>query len=192
MELSFKLSEAQYLRAWRLRNKASSLSDKQLIALSCFVAVCLILATMVLARWWERTAPVSASHSSSAFLAMNGLPLLVIIGFWIFLATGFGTLHTRRLYRNDPSLHVDFKASISPVSMSFESTAGVSLKTSWSVYESWREGKDVVILILRSGTYLILGLSGLTEAERQELRRILHLALPDAPPIHRASILRTD
>ena len=52
------------------------------------------------------------------------------------------------------------------------------MQAGWNFYESWREGKNLIVLVLHSGTYFILGLSGLSDVERGELRGILAAAIP--------------
>lgn len=92
----------------------------------------------------------------------------------------FGLLPTRmrRLYRKDPSMQGQFTVNIAGDSISMENTVGTSSVAGWNVYEYWREGKDVIILGFHSGTYIILGLTELSEAQRAELRGILAAALP--------------
>jgi hypothetical protein len=121
-------------------------------------------------------APPKPEISSGAIIG-NGLPLILLIGSWAALAAAFGAMNARRQYRHDPSMQAEFTANLTEESISFESSAGVSLQSGWNIYESWREGTDVAILILCSGTYLILGLSGITEDQRKELRNLLNMTL---------------
>lgn len=71
-----------------------------------------------------------------------------------------------------------FTADISTSVLLLENTAGVSWRMTWNIFEFWREKKDVIILGLRAGTYIILGLTELSDAQRDELRGILAIALP--------------
>jgi hypothetical protein len=84
----------------------------------------------------------------------------------------------RRLYRDDPQMQGQFKVSVNAQSISTENTAGSASTCAWNICDYWREGRDVIILVFRSGTYFILGLSDLSETQRAELRGILTAALP--------------
>jgi ABC-type dipeptide/oligopeptide/nickel transport system permease component len=180
MELSFKVSEAQYLRAWRLRNKSRSMPRAKLIGLCAFIVAIVVGVTIGVVYFWQRLAPAPVKPGLSGIAIVgNSLPLIVLIGSWVSLAAAFGAMNARRQYRHDPSMQAEFTANLTQESVSFQSTAGVSLESGWNIYESWREGKDVAILILTSGTYLILGLSGINEEQRAELRNILNMALPE-------------
>jgi len=178
MELSFKVSEAQYLRAWKLRNKSRSMPRGKQIALWTFIAAVVSGVTIGVVYFWQHVAPAPVKPALSGIAILgNSLPLIALVGTWVSLAVGFGAMNARRQYRHDPSMQAEFTANLTDESIIFQSTAGVSLKSGWNIYESWCEGKDVAILILCSGTYLILGLSGVTDAQREELRNILNRAL---------------
>ena len=71
-----------------------------------------------------------------------------------------------------------FKVNITQDSISTENTAGTTSECSWNVYDYWCEGKGVIVLMFRSGTYSVLSLAGLSELRRGELREILRAALP--------------
>ena len=58
-----------------------------------------------------------------------------------------------------------------------QNTAGISSQSGWDLYEFWRDRKDIIVLVFRSGTYCILGLTGLSEVQRNELQGILSVAL---------------
>jgi len=87
-------------------------------------------------------------------------------------------MQLRRMYKNDPSMQWQFTVIISPESIQTQNSVGAFSKTGWNIYVYWREGKDVIVLVFRSGTYYLLGSAGLSEARRGELRGILVEALP--------------
>ena len=72
----------------------------------------------------------------------------------------------------------EFTANITPQSISLKNTAGTDFTSVWNVYEYWREAKDVIIVVFRSGGYSTLSLAGLSEPQRNELRGILSTVLP--------------
>jgi len=72
----------------------------------------------------------------------------------------------------------EFTVSVTPQSISIRNTEGTSFTSVWSVYERWREGKNLIVLIFRSGGYSTLNIAGLSEFQRDELRGILAAALP--------------
>ena len=57
-------------------------------------------------------------------------------------------------------------------------TSGASSQSGWNIYDYWREKKDLIVLILRSGTCFIISPAGLSDPQRDELRAILTTALP--------------
>jgi hypothetical protein len=59
-----------------------------------------------------------------------------------------------------------------------QNTAGLNAEISWNFYEWWREDRGVIVLLMKSGAYFILGIGQLSEPQRQELRGILSSALP--------------
>ena len=104
-------------------------------------------------------------------------PFLVIAGIWILLVGGMIPMRLRRLYRKDPRMQGEFTVSITPEFVSADNTAGTTSKCSWNVYDYWCEGKGVIVLAFHSGSYFILSLAGLAEAQQGELRSILKAAL---------------
>jgi hypothetical protein len=87
-------------------------------------------------------------------------------------------MQVRRLYRKDPLMRGQFAVSITPASIAIKNTAGTSSQSGWDIYDFWREGRSVIILVMHSSAYFILSLAELSEAQRGELRGILAAALP--------------
>jgi hypothetical protein len=50
-----------------------------------------------------------------------------------------------------------------------QNTLGTSSRSGWNIFERWREKKGMIVLIRRSGAFLILNLAGLSEPERNQL-----------------------
>jgi hypothetical protein len=189
MEFSYKISEAEYRQAWKLRKR--TIFSRVQRGISLFVAswvvlfLCLIMLWLVVQATAPPTAvtqhpqqhPVSFVHILGA-LVLNIGPFLAIMGMWVFIVLGLPPLRLRRSYQRDPTMHGRFTVNITPQSISTQNTAGISSQTGWHIYEYWREGTDVIVLVFRSGTYFILGLSDLADLQRSELRGILTAALP--------------
>ncbi|MGA2048896.1 MAG: YcxB family protein [Terracidiphilus sp.] len=181
------MSEKDYLQAWRLRVKVGSKPRLlKTVMFWVFILVCLMLLWVVVAKYNskaspapEDTEPVAAQTGSSmnSFLWNIG-PFVALGGVWAFMLVGLAPMRVRRQHRKDPLMQGEFSVKVTPDSFSMENTAGSSWNSVWGIYEYWREGKDVVILGLRSGTFFILGLASLSEAQRAELRGILGSSLP--------------
>jgi hypothetical protein len=103
---------------------------------------------------------------------------ITIAGVWIFLMFIFPKIHLHRLYRKDPLMQGQFTVNITPESFSTQNTVGSSTKSGWNIYDYWREGKDIILLVLHSGAYFLLSLANLSDAQRSELRGILTSTLP--------------
>jgi hypothetical protein len=182
MEFSYTVSEAEYLAAWRHRvgtlRRSSTLKT---VIFWLFILICLILLWLVVSHTnhhpqpEEFESPVPAPVPQA--LWVNLLPFVALGGFWIFLLVGFSPARVRRLYRKDPAMKGRFTVEATVQSFSMKTAAGSSWASSWNFFESWRERKNLIILILYSGTYLILNLGGLSEVERSELRGILTSAM---------------
>lgn len=71
-----------------------------------------------------------------------------------------------------------FTVSIDPASITVRNTAGTLFQAGWNVFENWREKKEIILLLLRSGSVSVLSLVGLSDYQRNELRSILSAALP--------------
>lgn len=191
MEFSYRLSEAEYLQAWRLGRKASSKPVVKTIMFWVFILACLMLFFVVMEK---QNQPVSAPDDSSASqtsteqapshapamksLLVNVAPFLVLAGVWIFVVFRLVPMRVARIYRKDPYMQGGFTVSITPESISIRNTAGTSSHSGWNVYDGWREGKGLVVLRLHSGAYVPLSAVNLSEAQRTELRGILSAALP--------------
>jgi len=182
MEFSYKISEADYLAAWKLlERKTSHPRDLRSIAIWVAVNICLLIAWFVVSH---RPIPVSelespSSHASSGPLLTS---ILVVIG----LVTLFRILYRvknrstilRKMYWKNPSMQGEFTVDITADGVRTQNTAGTSSTSRWEVYEFWSEEKDLILLTLRNETFSILNLGALSTRERDELRAIVAAALP--------------
>jgi hypothetical protein len=84
----------------------------------------------------------------------------------------------RRRFRKDPLMQGQFTVNITPESISIDNAIGTSSQSKWNAYRAWYEAEGVIVLVSRSWAGFLIGLAGLSEAQRDELRGILTAALP--------------
>ncbi|HTW79137.1 MAG TPA: hypothetical protein VME23_06335 [Terracidiphilus sp.] len=196
MEFSYKLTEAEYLRASKLRLKRAGKGPtfKKLL-IWVLVLVCLMILWGVVTRIAlnpavDGSAPVPASSEcvtatstppkTDAPLALlfNLGPLLLLLAVWFTLVTLWLPGRLRRMYQNDPAAQGLFTVNVTAHSFAFKNTAGVSSEISWNIYERWIDGGNLVLLVNYSQAAFTISLAGLSDVQRAELRGILSAALP--------------
>jgi hypothetical protein len=187
MEFSYRISEAEYLSATKLKLK----SDLRLgriaknIMFWVFIIICLMLVFGIVQKSHQQpTIPDEAAiqttppAQAASSIISNLVPIIVAVGVVAFVIFKRVPMRLRRVYRNDPLMQGQFTLNITPESISIQSTAGTSSSTGWNIYDYWREGKDVILMVLHSGVAFPISLANLSEAQRVELRGILATALP--------------
>jgi hypothetical protein len=194
MEFTFKVSEAEYLRASKLRGGSlSSLVAKIVVGVFLFwvfILICLVLLWAVVVRSTPRphgtgkpatTQQPAATRPNGGTVARTlletGGPLIIFVAVFAFVLRRPPTA-LLDAYRNDSSMQGQFTVDITRQSISVRNTTGISSKSGWNAYAFWRERKSVMVLIAPTGAYFILSLAGLSEGQRAELRGILSAALP--------------
>lgn len=191
MEISYKLTEAEFIRGARLERKASSRSSlKTALFWMAIMAGLMILFAVIRSRNPQapdttsaavfRTAqpsPTTPADKTAAFLQQVG-PFLVIAGLWILIVRGLVPLRLRYLYRKDPRMQAHFVVELTRDSISTYNAAGTSSRSAWNVYDGWCESGGIVVLLFHSGAYSIMSLAGLSPLQQDELRAILTAALP--------------
>jgi hypothetical protein len=196
MQCSYEVSEADYLKAWKLRCKGvSRQTTPKLIMFWVFVLVCLMVLWVVVSKSSRSAAPAIDNHQAAAdedsepapaathapvakTLFWDVGPFVILGGVWFFMI--FRMLPGRRLrklYRNDPAVQGRYTVEITSDGFALENTAGLTTRTRWNIYEYWSEHDDLMVLVLRSQAYFILVLSQLAPDQREELRRLLGAAL---------------
>jgi hypothetical protein len=242
MEFSYRISEADFLNAWKLRLQKRRLPlPVRLIVFWLFVMVCLMVLWAVVQKGatskevqysysdlyskvqagevqdaaiqgdelrgrlkgskeiFHTTLPANYDDLEKAMIAAgvnvtikappseNGIltplllnvgPFILLIGVWFLMLRRLGAMNPRRTYRKDPTMQGEFTVEITPQGIATRNTAGTSSLSGWNVYNDWREGKNLIVLMMRSGGYFTLNVSGLSDMQRQELRGILASALP--------------
>jgi hypothetical protein len=181
MEFSYTVSESDYLAAWKLRRAPGLSKTLKTVMFWVFILVCL----MVLWGFVTRTnatqpvvEPEPANSDPVHALIVNVLPFVLILCIWVFMLIQLGPQTIRRLYRKDPLMKGVFTVKVTPESFAITNTAGFSSESRWSLYQSWREGKKVIALLMPTGGCSVLVLSDLSEPQRNELRGLLASALP--------------
>jgi hypothetical protein len=191
MEISFKLTEDEFVRGARLERKASSRSSLKtaLFWMSIMAGLMLLYAYL---RPSDSRATESASASTirtasqslSTPVSQPGTlfqqvgPFLVIAGIWILIVMGLVPLRLRYLYRKDPRMQGQFTVEMTSDFISTDNTAGTFSKSAWNVYDGWCEGKGIVVLMSHSGAYSVMSLAGLTQGQQNEVRSILSASIP--------------
>lgn len=196
MEFSYKLTEAEYLKASKLRLKSAGKGTTvKKVLIWGFILVCLMLFWGVVTRNAQKpavdgSAPVPRSservtstntppQTDVPFALLTSLgPLLLLFAVWFTLVTFRLPARLRRMYRNDPAAQGLFTVNVTPHSFAFKNTAGISSEISWKIYERWIDGGDLILLVNYSQAALTVSLAGLSDAQRAEVRGILSAALP--------------
>jgi hypothetical protein len=83
----------------------------------------------------------------------------------------------------------EFTVNLTPDSISVQNSAGTLSRSGWNVYFGWYEARGVIVLLSHLATpiLILISLTGLSEAQRDELRGILTAAIPRNRKGRRAS-----
>ncbi|HZB88617.1 MAG TPA: YcxB family protein [Terracidiphilus sp.] len=196
MEFSYRISEQDYREAWKLRLKQGQRGPiLKTIAFWVVILICLMLLYSVIQRQAQThqavgnsseaiarevqqpAAPARPVHANWEKLFVDG-PFVLMAIIWVIVMINLGPKQLRRLYTNDPMMQGEFTVEISPNGLASANTAGTSSKTGWNIYDFWREGRDVIVIVLRSQAYFVISLREFSIQQREELRTILTQALP--------------
>jgi hypothetical protein len=190
MEFSYKISESEFRRAWRLERKASSRSSLKTAVFWILIMLGLLLLYRMMQPDQHPPGLSAQQPASRPALIVPAIdvpvestnlerfgPFLVLAGIWILIVGGLVPMRLHRLYRKDPRMQGQFTVNITPDAIFTENTAGTTSNCAWNVYDYWCEGKNVIVLTFHSGSYSILSLAGLSEAQQGELRGILSAVL---------------
>jgi len=191
MEFNYRVSEDEFKQAFRLRLKSGRSNAGKTVLFWIFILICLIFLWSVVQRSSSSSnssANVPVAHSSEGHSDHVGIgrALMVNVGpFLLLLAVWFLALRNRQAapatlgsYNRDPLMQGVFTANITQASVSIQNTAGYSVQMNWYLFESWREERTVILLLLKSGGCTILSTNDLSDPQKSELRGILSAALP--------------
>lgn len=173
MEFSYRVSEAEYMAAWRLRRKQFSRAEQTALWV-IILAYAVFILGMVFQFWMIRRNGTPIGGAAGMFgpiVSCGGICAILLV---------FGAAQTRarRQYRADPAMQGQFTVAVTPDAISISNTAGTSSKWVWNKNDRWRQAKDLIVIESISGAFTILNLAGLSPLERSELRDILAAALP--------------
>lgn len=185
MKFSFVLGEKEYVEAMRMSHRRSP--SFRIIAFAILLLVSILVVQSTLVPVWiaSLTSPDGiGSWASLSWLIMwttfkhcgyIGILGLCLFGYgpWIALPRSL-----RKRYRNNPNFQVQMEVEISEEGIVVNTASPSFTKDSWRCIRSWREGKRVLTLTHLWGTMHMINISGLTDMECEELRRILRAALP--------------
>jgi hypothetical protein len=186
MEFSYRISEAEYLSAWKLCYKTTT--GIQIVKAVLFWLAIVVALTLVylnvhgIAQPHPTAQQIAVEKVKDSLMAREFLvfvsPSIFVFCIRIYMTIGFEQKSMCSVYRKEPSLHGQITVNITPESISTENTVGISTKTGWNIYDYWREGKGMILLVFHSRTYFLIGLAGLSDVQRDELRGILTAVLP--------------
>ena len=191
MEFTFKVSEAEFLRAWKLRNNQQGSRTVRTVMFWVFILVCLVMLWGVVKKSKQtaggpdqpvvtQPSEVESPNQGTRFnaLLVNVGPFFLLLGVWVFMLLKLRPTTVRGLYRKDPLMQGQFTVNVTSDLLSAENTAGTNWKARWNIFASWREGKDVIVLMYFTGAYFVLCIASLSDSQRNELRGILATAIP--------------
>jgi hypothetical protein len=197
LEFSYNITEAEYRRFCRLRDRSfvtiliKLIRNMVLFWILIFTCVVLLWVAVSAGSHTEKleahtTAQTTTQPSStSATAPASKLQQILIFGvflailgasvFALFISPG---LQIKRRYRKDPLMQGRFSVIALPNSVSITNTSGFSSQTDWTLYRSWRETKGLIVLRMKTDLDVAISIAGLSEQQRAELRGILAAALP--------------
>lgn len=192
MEFSYKLSEEDYLQACEIR---LPLIPTQMQWWESHAYMLIRTAFMVIASafglFWGMEPPdgMQTHFSLSLFGFSLGLGLMPGIGLSWLCGRVFRFLHPilsrrrieaarRAVYRADPTCHSETTLNITSEQLSFRCGTDRLIHSGWSLYDHWVESPDILLLVTHWRVRWIVNITGLSQAEREELRGILTAALP--------------
>jgi len=187
MEFSYRISEAEYLSAAKLKNKGNL--HLRHIRKSIFFWISIVICFLIFFTFFQHSQqqpPIAEDAAIQAvapgqtinLILTNLLPIVAVLGAFSFFIFKWMPMQLCRLYKKDPLMQGQFTINISQESIEIQNTAGSFSKTGWNIYDYWREGKNLIMLAFHTGTFFLISTAELSESQRDELRRILTAALP--------------
>jgi hypothetical protein len=177
MEWTFRITEAQYLRAWNLHRGVDCAIRKRLL-LSLLgvwlVMMAVIVAALVLSPGHEKVGSAArhSSNGSAAIGAIGGILAAVVAAANVY--------QVRRRYRADATMEGEFTVRLDGQSFTVSNSATAALPSGWRQFTGWREDikRGLIVLRQQPQQFVVLNVGGFQEPQRVELRTILAQALP--------------
>ena len=187
MEFTYKLTEADYVKAARIRAKSlnarrpwSKFLSRLYLVLS-FAILWLCFSAGRILEWLDLTGDKLGNLAVGNLLLSSILPTAILSLLIILLVRAVTYLPRRRLrreqYRNSAACQVETRVRVSPQSIAFQSETGSS-ESNWKNYATWNMRDGILVLTNHGGVRHILKIAGLDPAQHSELMGILSDALP--------------
>jgi len=184
MEFAYKLTEADYVKAARIKAKSlnarpwSKFLSRLYLVLS-FVILWLCFSAGRILEWLDLTGDKLGNLAVGNLLLSSILPTAILSLLIILLVRAVAYLPRRRLrreqYRNSAACQVETRVRVSPQSIAFQSETGSS-ESNWKNYATWNTRDGILVLTNHGGVRHILKIAGLDQ--HSELMGILADALP--------------
>ncbi|MGO9317505.1 MAG: hypothetical protein ACLPXT_04030 [Terracidiphilus sp.] len=176
MEFTTRITEQDYLMAYRLRTKSTSTTICFIIiyAFAALVAMRIISAFVVK---YQNPQDLSAAQDFVA-ISINLMPILILTFFLTLFYYVFIPFNLRKKYRKTVHYREGIVQKLSTEGISETTSVGSFVSYSWSFCDYWRESRAVFVLILQSGIYFTYPKACLSAEQQNELRVILAAALP--------------
>jgi hypothetical protein len=181
MEFSYSISKAQYLRGAKLGSKPLPFLFKLgfiLVGFWFIVLVSLILLWLLVQLTSPSPAVLQVHGHRPAAIAWRPLVPVFVFSMGATALFAYRPIALRRAYRRDLDMKGAFTATITPESISIQSSSGASSQSGWREFKERRERSGLVVLIEQSEAVRTLNVARLTQPERDELCSILGAALP--------------
>jgi YcxB-like protein len=176
MEITFRVTEEDYIDAYRLKCK----TPWRKFAWACALAILLLLWTIVGASFLVEHLGRQGSSSTESATSMraNLAPATVIVTLGVLInSIGIPWL-LKRQFRKNKNFNAEFTTEVNAEGITQKSSMGSSSHTLWNAFKGWRESEKMVIIEFPSGLYLFLPKSKLSTEQGDELRSILMAFLP--------------
>jgi hypothetical protein len=199
VEFSYRISEADYRRAYDLYRKKASLICRipSKLILVVVVVLALVPTYSIIQRHTQQAQSASTETTiretnearppdAGAALTSNQLasllenvgPFLLLVAVWIFVVFFWLPGLVGKTYRKNPLMQGEYTLSLTPDCLVVANTAGLDSRLAWPIFSKWIIKENIVILIYKSGSYLIVNLAGLDPAEQIQFRSILAESIP--------------
>jgi hypothetical protein len=175
MQFTSKLSEAEYMGAYRLNCK----SPYRAIANAIAYTVTSLFWIFLIASWIFK-----ALHPSDPFLGQNVSAFQKAIlpgafGFllWVLFFRVYTPYDTRRKFRKTRSFQIEVLNEINSEGLMQKTSEGSYGFSRWADFSHWRESEQMFIVVYPTGIFCMIPKSAVTSEQQNEVRNILTAAL---------------
>jgi len=175
MEWTFRITEAQYLRAWNLERRFGCARRKRLLLILAGVLVVVLAGIVAAIVLFPDHDGDGAHHSSNSSAPIGALSAIVAA-----VAAAANVSQVKRRYRADATMEGEFTVRLDAQSFVVSNSATAALPSGWGQFTGWREDikRGLIVLRQQPRQFVVLNVSGLQELQRSELRALLAQALP--------------